>query len=138
MLQMKKGDTIPTMMKDNNIQGLGNDIIEIERIRLAIERHGQHFLSRLFTQKEQDYCYKFKDPAPHFAGRFAAKEAVAKALGTGFGSEVSWHDIEILSNELGRPIVHLSKEVNQRFHNPHVLVSISHSASHATAVAIWG
>lgn len=125
------------MTRDNNLQGLGNDIIEIDRIRLSIERHGQHFLNRLFTQQEQDYCYKFKDPVPHFAGRFAAKEAVAKALGTGFGAEVSWHDIEILGNELGKPIVHLSKEANQRFSHPRILVSISHSTSHATAVAIW-
>ncbi len=125
------------MTKDNNPQGLGNDIIEIERIRLSIERHGQHFLNRLFTQREQDYCYKFKDPVPHFAGRFSAKEAVAKALGTGFGADVSWHDIEILGNELGKPIVHLSDGAKKRFDNPRILVSISHSTSHATAVAIW-
>lgn len=125
------------MTKDNNPQGLGNDIIEIERIRLSIERHGQHFLNRLFTQREQDYCYKFKDPVPHFAGRFSAKEAVAKALGTGFGADVSWHDIEILGNELGKPIVHLSDAAKKRFDNPRILVSISHSTSHATAVAIW-
>jgi len=125
------------MMKDNNPQGLGNDIIEIERIRLSIDRHGQHFLNRLFTQREQDYCYKFKDPVPHFAGRFSAKEAVAKALGTGFGAEVAWHDIEILGNELGKPIVHLSESVKKRFNNPRILVSISHSTTHATAVALW-
>ncbi len=125
------------MTKDNNLQGLGNDIIEIERIRLSIERHGQHFLNRLFTQREQDYCYKFKDPVPHFAGRFSAKEAVAKALGTGFGADLSWHDIEILGNELGRPLVHLSESAKKRFNTPSILVSISHSTSHATAVAIW-
>jgi holo-[acyl-carrier protein] synthase len=134
---MKRGDIIQTMTKDNNIQGLGNDIIEIERIRLSIERHGQHFLNRLFTQREQDYCYKFKDPVPHFAGRFSAKEAVAKALGTGFGADVSWHDIEILGNELGKPLVHLSDAAKKRFNNPRILVSISHSTTHATAVAIW-
>jgi holo-[acyl-carrier protein] synthase len=125
------------MTKDNNLQGLGNDIIEIERIRLSIERHGQHFLNRLFTQREQDYCYKFKDPVPHFAGRFSAKEAVAKALGTGFGADLSWHDIEILGNELGKPLVHLSESAKKRFNTPSILVSISHSTSHATAVAIW-
>ncbi|PIS03045.1 MAG: holo-ACP synthase [Chlamydiae bacterium CG10_big_fil_rev_8_21_14_0_10_42_34] len=126
------------MTKDNNpIKGLGNDIIEIERVRKSIERHGQHFLNRLFLQKEQDYCYKYKDPVPHFAGRFSAKEAVAKALGTGFGSELSWHDIEILGDEHGKPTVHLSAAAKERFNNPHLLVSISHSASHATAVAIW-
>jgi holo-[acyl-carrier protein] synthase len=125
------------MMKGNNLKGLGNDIVEIERIQTSIERHGQHFLDRLFSPLEQDHCYKFKDPAPHFAGRFAAKEAIAKALGTGFGKELSWHDIEIVPDSHGKPIVHFSDEAKKHFDNPHVLVSISHSHSHATAVAIW-
>ncbi len=137
MRQMKKGDTIPTTTKGNNPQGLGNDIVEIERVRQSIERHGQHFLNRLFTQREQDYCYKFKDPVPHFAGRFAAKEAIVKALGTGFGAEVSWHDIEILDGDHGKPTIHFSDAVKQRFHNPHILISISHSSINATAVALW-
>ena len=118
-------------------RGLGNDIIEIERIRSSIERHGLHFLNRVFTQAEQDYCYKFQDPAPHFAGRFAAKEAIAKALGTGFGAHLSWHDIEILNDEHGKPIAHLSAAVKQKYNNPHILVAISHSAQHANAVALW-
>ncbi len=141
MLQMRKKGTLLMKMKDSNPhlgpQGLGNDIVEIERIRQSIERHGQHFLNRLFTQREQDYCYKFKDPAPHFAGRFAAKEAVAKALGTGFGAELSWHDIEILGDEKGKPQVLFSASAQKKFAYPHVLVSISHSTSHATAVALW-
>ena len=124
-------------MTKGNVHGIGNDIIEIERIRQSIERHGQHFLNRLFTQQEQDYCYQFQDPTPHFAGRFAAKEAIAKALGTGFGQMLSWHDIRILTDQDGKPIVHLSEEVMGRFHNPHILVSISHSSLHAIAVAIW-
>lgn len=123
--------------KDNSPQGLGTDIIEIERVRQSIDRHGQHFLNRLFTQAEQDYCYKYKDPVPHFAGRFAAKEALAKALGTGFGSELSWHDLEILQDAHGKPTVHLTETAKTRFKNPRLLVSISHSTSHATAVAIW-
>ena len=125
-------------MKNNNpIRGLGNDIIEIERVRQSIERHGLHFLNRLFTQREQDYCYKFKDPVPHFAGRFAAKEAIVKALGTGFGSHVSWHDIEVLNDEQGKPFVQISEPLQKQFDHPHILVSISHSSTHATAVAIW-
>lgn len=124
--------------KDNNHpHGIGNDIIEIERVRQSIERHGQHFLNRLFSQEEQDYCYRFKDPVPHFAGRFAAKEAIAKALGTGFGSELSWHDIEVMSDEHGKPEVFFSNVAKSRFQSPKVLVSISHSTSHATAVALW-
>jgi holo-[acyl-carrier protein] synthase len=118
-------------------RGLGNDIIEIDRMRASIERQGQHFLNRLFTQNEQDYCYKFKDPAPHFAGRFSAKEAIAKALGTGFGAHLSWHDIEIINDALGKPIVHLSEAIKKKYDHPKILVAISHSATHATAVALW-
>ena len=129
MMSMKKN-------KDS-ICGLGNDIIEISRVRKSIERHGLHFISRLFTQKEQDHCYKYKDPVPHFAGRFAAKEAIAKALGTGFGSQVSWHDIEILNDDLGKPVVMISDILQNRFSNPTILVSISHSTDYASAVAIW-
>jgi holo-[acyl-carrier protein] synthase len=125
------------MTKDNNLKGLGNDIIEIERIAQSISRHGQHFLNRLFSSLEQDHCYKFKDPSPHFAGRFAAKEAVAKALGTGFGKELSWLDIEITPDLHGKPTVHFSEAAKHRFQDPKVIVSISHSTSHATAVAIW-
>lgn len=129
-------------MKNNNlgIKGLGTDIIEIDRVRKSIERHGQHFLNRLFTQREQDYCYKYKDPVPHFAGRFAAKEAIVKALGTGFGSHVSWHDVEVLNDEHGKPLVKISPQVFEGLgvKASEVLVSISHCESYATAMAIWG
>ena len=118
-------------------RGLGSDIVEIERIRTSLDRHGLHFLDRLFTQQEQDYCYRFKDPAPHFAGRFAAKEAIAKALGTGFGAELSWHDIEILNDSLGKPEVHLSPAIQQKYSRPTILITISHSRDYAMAVALW-
>lgn len=134
---MKREDIIPTMTKDNSPQGIGTDIIEIERVRQSIDRHGQHFLNRLFSPKEQDYCYKFKDPVPHFAGRFAAKEAIAKALGTGFGADLSWHDLEVMGDEHGKPVVNMSDTAKKRFNHPRILVSISHSTTHATAVALW-
>lgn len=122
----------------NSIRGLGNDIIEIARVKESIERHGDHFLDRLFTPKEKEHCTRYKDSVPHYAGRFAAKEAIVKALGTGFGAQVSWHDIEILNDQLGKPIVHISPALNTRFGGDvHLLVSISHSAAYATAVAIW-
>ena len=119
------------------ILGLGCDIVEIDRIRGSIERHGLHFLNRLFSQREQDYCYRFQDPSPHFAGRFSAKEAVAKALGTGFGAHLSWHDIEIINNDLGKPIVHLSEPLKKKYNNPNILLSISHCNSYSTATAVW-
>lgn len=119
------------------IQGLGNDIIEIERIREALKEHGQPFLDRLFTKKEQAYCSAQKDPTPRFAGRFAAKEAIVKALGCGFGSEAAWHDIEILANADGKPEVTLSGELQKKFNSPTILVTISHCKDYASAVAIW-
>ncbi len=119
------------------MQGLGSDIIEIERIRASIEKHGSHFLQRLFSQEEQNYCLQFQDSIPHFAGRFAAKEAVAKALGTGFGAELAWLDFEILNNGQGKPMVLFNEASCRRFSNPRVQITISHCIHYAMAVAVW-
>jgi holo-[acyl-carrier protein] synthase len=124
------------MSHANTVLGVGNDIIEVDRIREGIATHGARFLSRLFTLKEQEYCLNHQDSAPRFAGRFAAKEAIVKALGVGFGEEISWLDIEILSNDAGMPIVHLSKGANEKFRHPKILLSISHCKLFATAIAL--
>ena len=108
------------------ILGIGNDIIEIDRIRKSIDTHGLRLLSRLFTTKEQDYCLKYKDPVPHFAGRFSAKEAIVKALGTGFGEHASWLDIEIINDPSGKPNVHFSSTLDKKLNGTSMLVSISH------------
>ena len=110
------------------IKGLGTDIIELDRIRKAIDRHGQSFLDRIFTPKEQKYCNTFNDPIPHLAARFAAKEAVVKALGTGLRNGLSWTDIEIVSDNLGKPAAIVRGE--------EIMLSISHGRDYATAVAI--
>jgi len=114
------------------IIGIGNDIIEIERIKGVIERHGQRFLDRLFTKKEQIYCQKAKEPYRHYAGRFAAKEAIAKAIGTGFGPDLSWTEIEILNDPSGKPTARVKNNKSQG----HVLISISHCKHYATAFCI--
>ena len=126
-------------MKDDRppVLGIGNDIIEIERIRKSIDNHGYRLLSRLFTTKEQDYCLKHKDPIPHFAGRFSAKEAIVKAFGSGFGKYASWLDLEILNDKMGKPEVTFSESVNKHFNKPRVLISISHCELYVTATAIW-
>lgn len=129
-----------TLMNSNkgcSIRGIGNDIIEIARIRKSIERQGQAFIERLFTPREIEYCNKYKDPIPHYAGRFAAKEAIVKALGTGFGAQIHFHDIEILNDEAGKPIAFLSQSVQKNLLNPTLFLSISHCTEYATAVAIW-
>jgi holo-[acyl-carrier protein] synthase len=119
------------------IKGLGSDFVEIERIKKSVERHGTHFLNRILSQQEQDYCYQFQEPFSHIAGRFAAKEAIAKAMGTGIGALLSWLDIEIINDTQGKPIVTLSETARKRFQNPIIFLTISHSHDHALAVAIW-
>lgn len=119
------------------ILGIGNDIIEIDRIRQSIDQHGYRLISRLFTLKEQDYCLKYQDPVPRYAGRFSAKEAIVKALGTGFGLHVNWHDIEILNNEEGKPSVYFSEKLRERTAGTTMLITISHCKLYATATALW-
>jgi holo-[acyl-carrier protein] synthase len=85
------------------IVGTGIDAVEIERIQQAIDRYGQRFLNRVYTAQEQEYCLRKKSSAESFAGRFAAKEAGAKALGTGISRGVTWTEIEVVRERSGRP-----------------------------------
>jgi holo-[acyl-carrier protein] synthase len=119
----------------NMVKGIGCDLIEIKRFEEALARSGEAFLKRLFTQKEIDYCRTFADNLPHFAGRFAAKEALSKALGTGIGSHLSWHDMEILPDELGRPHVVWNVDIASKFSLNLTLISISHTEHYALAYA---
>lgn len=126
-----------TKKTNSPILGLGNDIVEIERVRKSYEHHGLRFLSRLFSTKEQDYCLKYKDPVPHFAARFSAKESIVKALGTGFGEHASWLDMEILNDSLGKPHVTFSDTLKKKLNDPNVLISISHCQLYVATTAIW-
>lgn len=119
------------------LQGLGNDIIEVQRIQKAVERHGDRFLEKIFTPQERRYCQSHKEAFRHFAGRFAAKEAVVKALGTGFQKGLMWTDVEILNDVQGKPGVFFSNAFIDLWGPRHVLISISHCHAYATAVAIW-
>ncbi|HEX6513501.1 MAG TPA: holo-ACP synthase [Chloroflexota bacterium] len=114
---------------------VGVDVVEIPRIRQAAERFGGRFLDRVYTSAEQAYC---RGRAPQLAGRFAAKEAVSKALGTGI-RHIHWRNIEILPNKAGAPRVTLHGRAQQRFEALKLRsmeVSISHSRDNAVAVAI--
>lgn len=122
------------------ILGHGIDIVETGRIRKLIEQHGEHFLDRVFTPAEQHYCNMSKKRTlEHYAGRFAAKEAVLKVLGTGWRGGIAWTDIEIAKDPSGQPKVVLTGECARiaktvgisRWH-----VSISHIETHAMASAI--
>jgi len=115
-------------------RGIGNDIVEIDRIKQAIERNSR-FRDRVFTAGEVEAVAKKSNPYPSYAGRFAAKEAVSKAFGTGVrGFKLT--DIEILTNELGKPEVTLNGTLAEKYKDYRVELSISHSRDYATAVAV--
>lgn len=118
------------------IPHVGTDIIEITRIQRAIETYGERILNKIFTKAEQDYCLKLAYPYPSFAARFAGKEAVAKALGTGIGKLVAWKDIEICKSSRKQPQVLLPPRIYEEFEISRISLSISHSREYATAVAI--
>lgn len=118
------------------IKGVGTDIISIKRIEGVIDRLGDRFLTQTFTEDERIYCNKHKESKRNYAGRFAAKEAIVKALGTGFTS-ITYQDIEILNTPEGKPYIQLSPKLSQALEGGHMHISISHCKEYATAVAIW-
>jgi holo-[acyl-carrier protein] synthase len=123
-----------------SIAGHGIDIVQVERIRESVAEHGQRFLDRVFTAAEQEYCSKNrKRYHEHLAGRFAAKEAVLKVLGTGWRGGIAWTDIEILPEPSGQPKIKLTGECLRIASEMGITqwhVSISHIDTHATASAI--
>jgi holo-[acyl-carrier protein] synthase len=121
------------------ILGVGIDIVEVERIHASQEKFGERFLNRILHPDEIRYCLSYKAPAPFLAARFAAKEAISKAFGTGIGAELGWHDMEIGRRESGEPYVILhggGQTLLQARGARHVLISLSHTQTYAAAVAI--
>ena len=121
------------------ILGIGTDIIECPRIGKMIEQHGELFLRRVYTEREIRYCQSRKHAIEHFAGRWAAKEAILKALGTGWSKGISWTDIEIRNGLTGQPRVLVgggAKEVARKKGVGDILISISHCRTYATAYAL--
>ncbi len=119
------------------IKGLGSDIIAVARIGKAISRNGQRFLTTVFTDQEIAYCQQFHDSMRHFAGRFAAKEAIVKAIGTGFRHGITWKDIEIINDIHGKPEATLSQSIQTLVGAGQILLTISHCHEYATATALW-
>ena len=117
----------------------GIDLIECSRIEEVWRRHPERFLARVLTPGERAYCERHRHPVPHIAGRFAAKEAVLKVLGTGWRGEIAWTDIEIVNDEAGQPSVRLSgacRAIAERRGITRVMISITHTPHHAAASAI--
>ncbi len=121
------------------ILGVGTDIIEVARIQASYEKFGERFLNRILHANEIAYCLSHKSPGPFLAARFAAKEAISKAFGTGIGARLSWQDMEVAKRESGEPYVILhgdGKKLLEERGARAVLISLSHTQQHATAMAI--
>ena len=121
------------------ILGIGIDLIEVARIEASYERFGERFLGRILLPGEISYCLSHKKPGPFLAARFAAKEAISKAFGTGIGAQLGWQDMEVARKESGEPFVILHGKGKKLFEErgaKNLLISLSHTEVHATAVAI--
>lgn len=121
------------------IYGIGTDIVKIRRLEKAIGRWEHKLLDRLFSSKEREECSKKKRLYQSLAGKFAAKEAVLKALGTGLSQGIKWNHIEILENKAGQPEVIFSQKIRSKIDKLGIkrcLISISHEADYAIAQAI--
>lgn len=121
------------------VLGIGTDLIEIARIEKSVAKFGDHFLHRVFTPGEIAYCYQKKHAAESLASRFAAKEAGAKALGTGISRGVTWKELEVRRNPGERPTLHLTgraAELAKRMGIVRLSLSLSHSRELAFAVVI--
>ena len=119
------------------IHGLGTDIVDCSRIREALERHENRFEERVFTNDERAYCRRMADPTPHFAARFAAKEALRKAMGD--GPDLSWQDVEVVRSEHGPVRIELhgvALEVYEKMGAKRCFLSLSHEHSAAVATVI--
>lgn len=117
------------------IVGIGTDIVEIARLAKSLENVKAH----CFSAAEIAYCSKFRDPLPHFAGRWAAKEAFAKAVGCGFGCDCAWQDLEILNDERGKPVMNITGTALRTFEKiggKTIHLSVSHEKNYATAFVI--
>jgi holo-[acyl-carrier protein] synthase len=118
--------------------GFGADVIEVERIRGVLDRQGERFLARVFTQEERDYCSKMAQPHKHLAARFAAKEAVSKAFTTGIGAELGWRSVSVYHGPRNQPLVRLDEKGLALLKDAgatHVMLTLSHTDTVAMAVA---
>lgn len=118
--------------------GLGADVIEISRIARAVERQGERFLARVFTDEEREYCLRMAHPHKHLAARFAAKEAVSKCFTTGIGSQLGWKSVSVYHGERHEPLVRMDEKGEALLREvgaTHVVLTLSHTDLVAMAVA---
>lgn len=118
--------------------GLGSDLIDVDRIKGVLDRQGDRFLDRVFTDEERTYCFSMKYPHKHLAARFAAKEAVSKAFTTGIGAELGWKSISVYHGSRMEPLVRLDEKgaaLLRQVGGTNVLLTLSHTDTAAMAVA---
>jgi holo-[acyl-carrier protein] synthase len=121
------------------ILGIGMDIVETKRIAESMERFGERFLKRVFSEGEVAYARSMKQPQLHLAARFAAKEAISKAFGTGIGHEMGWRDLEIVRESNGQPrvVLHGKAEAHAKARGVQAVhVSLSHTTEYGAASAV--
>jgi holo-[acyl-carrier protein] synthase len=118
------------------IRSIGTDIIEIDRIRRLLSGSSQDVRERLFTKSEIDYCESKRDKYASYAARFAAKEALSKALGRGINESLRWRDIEVLRDTSGKPSIKLEGRGRESLGDCRVHISLSHSKRHAVATVL--
>jgi len=115
------------------------DVVEIDRFALALQRHGQRAQSRFFTAGEREYCLIYPNPAPFFSARFAAKEAFAKALGSGIAHGIQWTDVEVLRADDGQPALELHGRAREMFEEKggkQIWLTMTHSRNIAAATVV--
>ncbi len=118
-----------------SVYSVGVDLIEIERVEKLIEKYGNKFINRIYTNVEIEYCSQKKDKGS-FAARFATKEAVFKATGLGLGKSMSWRDVEVINDERGKPEVRLYGKTAEILLNRKIHLSLSHSKDSAIAMVV--
>lgn len=117
----------------------GIDLVDFPRIEEMIERHGERFVNRVFTAAEQKYANAHRNSVEKYAGRFAAKEAILKLVGTGWRGKIAWTDVEVVNDPSGQPVVRLSgevKEIAEKLGIRQISISITHTANFAIASAV--
>lgn len=118
------------------VKGVGVDITEVARMRKSIEDYGESFTGKIFTGEEVKYCSEKPNPYQHYAARFAAKEAFSKATGTGWNSDFSWQEVEVVNEPSGKPVLRLNGASLENFGTKRIFLSLSHSGDYVVAVVV--
>jgi holo-[acyl-carrier protein] synthase len=120
----------------SKIQGIGVDVVDVQRMKDVLEKQGQAFQNKVFSDMEVTYCKTRQKPYIHFAARFAAKEAVAKAMRTGWSGAFHWRDIEVVNDQSGAPHILLSHDVAKALEQCNVHLSLSHTDNTVVAFVV--